>query len=160
VANVKARLAGAALAATVALVSFFEGHRLMPYRDPVGIWTDCVGHTGPDVVPGRKNTPEQCKAKLADDLWKAEYIVDRCYPGITGYPKGAMMSLAFNMGPGGIGVKDGICTLKSGNEPTMRRKFERGDIDGMCHEIPKWANPPLPGIIKRRAAEEKLCLTK
>lgn len=156
--DVKTKLAGVALAACTSLVLYFEGNRPVPYKDPVGIWTDCVGHTGPDVVPGRKNTPEQCAAKLKDDLWKAEYVVDRCYPGISGYQRAAMTSLAFNVGPGGKGVKDGVCTLKSGKAPTMRRLYTAGDERGMCNELPKWANPPLPGLVKRRAAEQALCL--
>lgn len=156
--NLKIKLAGAALAATVALVQFAEGYRPVPYRDPVGIWTDCTGHTGPDVIPGKRNTHAQCEAKLTDDLWKAEYLVDRCYPGLTGHSKGAMVSLAFNMGPGGKGVKDGVCSLKNGNKPTMRRMWEQGNLNGMCYEIPKWNAQKLPGITKRRIAERDLCL--
>lgn len=161
-ANLKVKLGGAALAATVSLVMWFEngpkGPRLEPYRDPVGIWTDCTGHTGPDVLPGKRNTPAQCQAKLDADLAVAEGVVNRCYPGLTGPAKGAMVSLSFNMGPGGKGVKDGVCTLKSGNLPTMRRKWAARDLVGMCNEIPKWNAQKLPGLTKRRAEERLLCL--
>lgn len=161
-ANVKAKIAGAALVAAVGIITFFEGTVLKTYKDPIGIWTDCVGHTGPDVKPGYVNTPAECQLKLKADLQEAYAIVSACYPidRMTHNEVATMMSLGFNMGPGGPKAgKDGICHLKDGRIPTIRRYFNMGANKLGCKEIPKWANPPLKGIIKRRAAEEKLCLT-
>jgi lysozyme len=158
--NVKTKLAGAALVAAVALVAFFEGDYKTAYKDPVGIWTICYGHTGPEVKPGLRYTNEQCKALLAKDLQIANDTINACYPAdLTPNERAALVSMAFNMGPGGMGRKDGMCTLKSGMTPTIRRLFNSGQHKAGCRQIPRWANPPLRGIIKRRAAEEALCLS-
>lgn len=164
-ANLKSKLAAATLAAIVLItphVHRSEGTRLMPYRDPVGVWTDCVGHTGPDVVPGKKNTPAQCLRKLEADLTEAAQTVESCYPvgRMSVHEKAAMIDMGFNLGPGGKGVKDGICWLKSGSKPRMRTLFEQGQNVAACNEIPKWNLQKLPGITTRRNTARDICLTK
>ncbi len=158
--NVKTKLAGAALVAAATIVAFFEGERFPAYKDPVGIWTICYGHTGPEVKPGLVYSKAQCKLLLEKDLQIANETINACYPAnLTPNERAALVSMAYNMGPGRMGGKDGMCTLKSGATPTIRRLFNAGQHKAGCMQIRYWANPPLKGIIKRRAAEEALCLS-
>ncbi|HTD03821.1 lysozyme [Undibacterium sp.] len=44
---------------------------------------------------------------------------------------------------------------------TMVRKLNAGDYAGACNELPRWVyagGKILPGLVKRRAAEQELCL--
>lgn len=159
-ASLKSKAVAAALVAAAGLCYQFEGTYLKPYKDPVGIWTDCTGHTGPDVQPGRLNTKAECEAKLQADLLEANATVDRCIQvPLTIGQRAALVDFAFNVGPGGRGVKDGLCYLKSGAVPTIRRKFNTGDYAGGCAELVKWNAQRLRGITKRRIAETTVCLT-
>jgi lysozyme len=148
----------------VACVSGFEGIRTVAYKDPVGIPTICFGATE-GVFIGEQKTLEDCKALLMSDLYKHKAYLDN--PKCMGmdvmdrlHPKtqASIISLVFNTGPGKKGVKDGPCELKSGNKSTMVRYFIAGKDMEACKQFPDWANPPLPGIIKRRQAEMKLCI--
>lgn len=159
--DLKTKIAAAGLTSAAALIMYFEGLYLKPYRDPVGILTDCYGHTGPDVQVHRYNTKAQCEAKLYDDMLEAADVVDSCvHVPLNRYQRSAWVSFAFNVGRGKKGVKDGMCVLKNGNVPTHVRLLNARQYDAACNMLPKWANPPLKGIIKRRAAEQALCLTK
>lgn len=161
--DLKAKVFAAGLAAAVAFVPVYEGLRYRPYKDPVGIWTDCYGHTGKDVVPGRVNTQGQCDVKLYQDLLTANATVDRCTKvPLTDNQRSAFVSFAFNVGPGGKGVKDGYCTLKSGVQPSFLRKLNSRDYIGACNGLSEWTQAGgqvLPGLVKRRAHEVKVCLT-
>ena len=158
----KTKLAGYALAISAALVGVFEGTRYVTYLDPLGIPTVCEGHTGPDVKLGQKYTKQQCAEFTARDIQTAWDTIERCYPTASALPEptqAAWTSFTLNVGPGGKGVKDGFCRLKSGGEPTLLRKLKAGDLRGACAELPKWDNPKsLPGIAKRRAVEFQYCV--
>ena len=39
----------------------YEGERLKPYRDIVGVWTVCRGVTGPHVIPGKNYTTRSAR---------------------------------------------------------------------------------------------------
>ena len=45
-----------------------EGVSYIPYKDIVGVWTVCHGHTGKDIIPGKTYTEAECKALLNKDL--------------------------------------------------------------------------------------------
>lgn len=158
----KTKIAGYALTLTVALVGAFEGIRYNTYLDPLGIPTVCEGHTGPDVKLGQKYSKQQCTEFTKQDIQTAWATIERCYPAASALPgptQAAWTSFVLNVGPGGKGVKDGFCRLKSGGEPTLLRKLKAGDYIGACNELPKWDNPKhLPGIAKRRAVELQYCL--
>lgn len=162
-------LAGAAAAvATVAigvaakLAGPHEGTLYKAYRDPIGIWTICRGHTR-GVYEGLRATEAQCEEWFQQDLAEANEIVDRCITApMTINQRAAMVSFAFNVGPGAEGVKDGVCRLKSGGIPTIRRKANAGDWQGACDELPKWARAggtQFKGLVHRRADERALCLS-
>lgn len=158
----KALAAGVSLSLALAgaLATQFEGYRAKPYIDPVGIVTVCEGHTGRDIVPGKAYTKAECAEFKRRDLLEASATVDRCITGeLTPGQRAALIDFAFNVGPGGKGVKDGLCVLKSGKVPTVRRLFNTpGQQRVGCLEFRKWNLQKLPGITKRRAAEEATCL--
>lgn len=156
-------LAAGASAAIVALAvaGHFEGTRYVAYQDVGGVWTICEGHTK-GVKAGDTATPDQCAAYRASDMREAEATIDRCYPrpptvGI----KSALNDMAFNFGPGKVGSGDGVCILKNGKMPTIRKRALAGDWKGVCSGILAWhkaGGQVLPGLVKRRQAEYELCI--
>ena len=67
-AKLIAKVGAGAAALLLAMVPVFEGTILRTYRDPIGVLTSCVGHTGPELRMGQRWTPEQCQQQLAADL--------------------------------------------------------------------------------------------
>ena len=57
-------------------------------------------------------------------------------------------------------MTDFVFNLGFGNleRSTLLRLLNAGDYAGAAMEFPKWHLPPLPGIIRRRAAEQALFL--
>lgn len=152
--------AGAALA-LAALVGM-EGVEFTPYRDSVGVLTGCVGSTGAHVIEGQTLTPETCAEWLGRDYMTAQATVDRCVPGANEHQRAALTLFAFNVGPGKAGVKDGLCVLKTGGMPTIRRQANAGNWVAACAELGpvRWVRAGgkvLRGLVKRRAAERALC---
>lgn len=146
----------AAMALAVAIAGPAEGLRQWAYRDPVGILTVCEGHTGPDVVAGKKYSLAECRALMTADMTKAIDQVDRCAPGLPVEVLASFSDAVFNMGPT-------IACNQAAS--TAARKLAAGDLVGACNELPKWNKArvsgvlvPLPGLTKRRAAEQALCL--
>lgn len=141
------------------LVVRSEGLKLAAYPDPGSggePWTIGIGHTG-GVKPGDNCTYDQAMAWLASDIKWAEDLVNYLVEmPLTQGQFDALVSFAFNVGPGARGVKDGFQYLASGNPPTLRRRLNAGDYVGAAAEFPKWANPPLLGLRIRRARERRL----
>lgn len=163
-ANLKVRIVAGTLAAALAvagaLSARFEGDIRHVYVDPVGIRTVCRGHTGTGLIAGKVYTNAECDAFERADLLNANTTVDRCITGpLTVGNRAALILFANNVGPGGAGVKDGLCMLKSGKVPTIRRLFNEGKATQACHELPKWNAQKLPGITTRRAEEMRVCLS-
>lgn len=146
--------AAAALATAIAIPA--EGLRQFAYRDPPGILTVCYGHTGADVVPGRKYSLAECDRFMSDDMRKAVEIVERCAPGLPENPLAAFADATFNIG-GRL-----VCDTQTS---TAARLLKAGNIEGACRQLPRWnratvggVSVPLPGLTKRRNAEMELCL--
>lgn len=152
--------ASAAVIAT-AVAGHFEGRRHVAYRDVGGIWTLCDGHTR-GVREGMTATDAQCATWDVEDMRIAEASVLSCYPMPPNKNiLAALDDLAFNEGPGRKGVKDGVCVLKSGREPTILKRAKSGDWAGVCRGILAWDRADgqvLPGLVKRRHAEYELCI--
>lgn len=72
--SVIAAVGGGAIAIASALITGptgndgLEGVRYDPYQDVVGVWTVCYGHTGKDIMLGKKYTEAECRALLSKDL--------------------------------------------------------------------------------------------
>lgn len=133
----------------VALVPQFEGTVKKTYRDPIGIITACTGHTGPELRMGQVFTDEQCTELTGDDLvTHAQGVQDCITEPLSDGELAADVSIAFN-----IGV-NAFCNS------TLARKQNAGDHAGACAEFSRWdkaGGKVLPGLVKRRAAERRLC---
>lgn len=152
----KRRIAAATALAT-ALAIPAEGLRQFAYFDPPGVLTTCFGHTGPDVVKGKKYTLAECNQFLTDDMRTAIDIVERCAPGLPEKPLAAFADATFNLG------SRLVCDTKNS---TAAQLLKAGDIPGACRQLPRWNRATvagqsvvLPGLTKRRQAEMELCLS-
>lgn len=146
----RGRLVGGVLAATIALVGAFEGLRTVAYRDPVGIPTICYGETL-GVKMGDVKSVEECKTMFASRLVVFATGVEKCSELERAPDKVyiAVVSWAYNVGVG--------AACKS----TLVKKLNAGDLIGACNELSKWTKAggkTLPGLVKRRSEERKLCL--
>lgn len=151
-----------AIAICLGLVMFYEGDVPVGYKDPIGIPTAGVGHTGPDVIIGKWYDKATREGWLKEDLSEAASIVEECAPSsIDEYQRAAFISFALNVGKGKKNVKDGFCILKNGNTPTHIKKAREGDKEGSCRALKSWitaGGKKLNGLIRRREAEYNLCM--
>ena len=147
-AKLAAKIGAGATALAVPLVMLYEGTVLRSYRDPIGIITACVGHTGPELRMGQRYTRQQCEDMLYGDLLKHTAALDCIKRPMTDGQKAAFLSFAFNVG------NKAFC------DSTLTRKANAGDMPGACAELSRWTRAggrELPGLVKRRAAERELC---
>ena len=147
-AKLVAKIGAGATALAVPLVMLYEGTVLQSYRDPIGIITACVGHTGPELRMGQRYTRQQCEDMLYGDLLKHAQALDCIKQPMTDGQKAAFLSFAFNVG------NKAFC------DSTLARKANAGDMAGACAELSRWTRAggrELPGLVKRRAAERELC---
>lgn len=138
----------AACALCTALTMSSEGLVLKAKPDPVGIPTDCYGHTE-GVRIGDVSTPEACLQQLRQDLLKRGTAADACIQrDIPLKTRAAFTDFAFNVGVGNF--------CRSG----AARKLNAGDLAGACAELSRWiyaGGKVLPGLVKRRATERAWC---
>jgi GH24 family phage-related lysozyme (muramidase) len=126
------------------------------YYDPPGILTVCAGHTGKDVVKGKKYSLAECDQFLTSDMRIAIAAVDTCVPGLPDNILAAFGDAVFNLGPT-------IACNKA--ESTAARMLAGGDHKGACGQLPRWNHAKvagvkieLPGLTSRREKERKLCI--
>jgi GH24 family phage-related lysozyme (muramidase) len=149
------RVASAAALATLIAIPA-EGLRQYAYYDPPGILTVCRGHTGPDVIKGKKYSLAECDQFMSDDMRKAVEAVDRCQPGLPVEVLAAFSDAAFNLGP---------VIACNPEKSTAARMLKGGNLEGACNQLPRWDKAriagvmvALPGLTKRRAEERELCM--
>lgn len=139
--------------AGIDLIKEFEGLRLDAYQDSVGVWTIGYGTTaaaGVGIVPKAGQHITQAEAegylKRAVAIF-AESIRDKLTHSATPNQFAAMVSLAYNIGPGAFASS------------TLLKKFNAGDIAGAAAAFASWnlaGGKVLPGLTRRRAAEAAL----
>ncbi len=152
----KPKVAAGWLAIAIAVVAPFEGLRTVAYKDPVGIPTICFGETK-GVRMGDTATKAECQAMLEDRLQEFHADLAKCLPALPTMPpevQASFVSWSYNIGTG--------AACKS----TLVRKARAGDLRGACNELPKWDKArvagklvALPGLTRRRAEEQALCLS-
>lgn len=143
-----------------------EGKSNAAYLDPVGIPTICYGDTA-GVQLGDIKTDEECEELLLEkQLETALFIAEKTDVfAISEQEFGAYIDLVYNIGGGNFA------------RSTLLEKLNVGDRRGACEQLPRWscaAVPPdtkgiiescgngryrLRGLLKRRKAEEALCLS-
>ena len=140
--------------AGIALITEFEGLVLTAYPDPGNPetgepWTIGYGHTK-GVRRGDTCTKMLALAWLREDLAESEDAVDRLVKvDLAQHEFDALVSFTFNCGAGAL--------MRS----TLLRKLNAGDRAGAAAEFDEWVNGasgPLPGLVRRRAAEKALFL--
>ncbi len=149
-----------------ALIKRWEGCRLTPYQDPIGLWTVGYGHLmagkGKIKPEIREYSQAEVDALFDDDFNEHMAITLRVIAnkarrrGITAPPMnhnqlGAVTSLVFNIG-GGRFARSTICTL-----------LADGNFDDAAEEFWKWrmaGGRVLNGLVKRRADEKQLFLSE
>ena len=134
------------------LIEEFEGLSLKAYQCQAGVWTIGYGHTGPEVRPGLVWTQQQAEQALARELPIYRSQMLQVLPMANrwnGNQQAAMTSFVYNLGAGAL------------QGSTMRRRLMAGEDPATVvrQEFPKWVNGgggPLPGLVRRRAAEVAL----
>lgn len=154
-ASPRAKRIATATAIATALAVPAEGLRRVAYYDPPGILTVCYGSTS-GVEKGKVYSIEECKTRLNDDMRAAVATVDRCAPGLPENVLAAFADAAYNMGP---------AIACDARRSTAARYLHAGKLIDACNQLPRWNKArvagmmvPLPGLTKRRAAEQELCL--
>lgn len=158
---VKVAGAGATAAAAVAIaatfIAPFEGYASKPYVDRVGTGhpiTYCFGETAADgpLPPLNKIfTKEECTQQLEHDLaTKYDPQVRKCiHVPLSPHREAALVSFAYNLGPGAI------C-----NGP-VGRYLNAGNVLAACNAMLAYDHASgrrLAGLTRRREAERELCL--
>lgn len=145
-----------ATAAVVASIASFEGYRDRAYDDGVGVQTIGFGTTQTDtgaVKPGDKTDPVRAVIALQRGADQRARQLAECI-GDVPLSKGewdAYVSWAYNVGTGAA------C------RSTLVRKLKQTppDYAGACAELLKWTKAggrELPGLVKRREAEYRMCM--
>ncbi|NTY85550.1 lysozyme [Serratia fonticola] len=140
---------GGAIAIAAVLIPDLEGVRYEPYRDVVGVLTVCYGHTGADIMIGKRYTPAECKALLDKDLVPFARSVERSVKiPASEYQKASLISFSYNVG------------IKAFESSTLLRKLNAGDSKGACDEMRRWnkaGGKVWKGLINRREVEREIC---
>ncbi|EID5605970.1 lysozyme [Salmonella enterica] len=153
--KIKMLLAGGASAVAIAAAMLgshdgLEGRRYVPYRDVAGVLTICDGHTGKDIIPGRRYNDAECDALLNKDLAQVAARIDPLIKvSIPNSERAALYSFAYNVGTGAFA------------KSTLLKKLNAGDHAGACNELKRWTyagGRQWKGLVTRREIEREVCL--
>lgn len=154
--NLTRKVLAAVIATAIAVPA--EGIRQKAYRDPVGILTVCMGHTGPDIDPNKLYSMQECNDLLTNDMREAIEQVDRCVPGLPVGMLAAFGDAVYNLGPT-------IVCDKANSTAARMLAGGRARWEDACRQLPRWDKAKvagikisLPGLTKRRAREMDVCL--
>ncbi|MGA4534051.1 lysozyme [Citrobacter braakii] len=150
--KIAASIGGGAIAIVTVMLSGkdgLEGREYLAYLDVVGELTVCDGHTGPDIIPGKRYTDKECDALTRKDLTS---IAARIDPHIkvhtTETQRAAIYSFAYNVGT--------TATINS----TLLKKLNAKDYAGACSELKRWVfagGKKWKGLMNRRDVEYEVC---
>jgi len=157
--SLRNKLIGVAGAGALAIATVFlggqdgvEGRKYEAYRDVAGVWTVCDGHTGRDIVRGKKYTDRECDQLLWKDLQPAKKTVDSLVKApLNEYQRAALYSFVFNVGSDAF------------SKSTLLRKLNKGDHAGACEEMRRWVyagGMKWKGLQNRREMERSMCLAE
>ncbi|EGL4382880.1 lysozyme [Salmonella enterica] len=121
----------------------------MPYRDVAGVLTVCDGHTGKDIIPGKRYTDAECDALLDKDLKRVKAQVDPLIKvSIPESERAAFYSFVYNVGTGAF------------SRSTLLKKLNAGNHAGACNELKRWTyagGRQWKGLVTRREIEREVC---
>lgn len=134
----------------IASIAGYEGLKTVAYLDPVGIPTICYGYTK-DVFLGMTKTVSECQFLLKEEIEATTQHILSVYKGpLSQGELDAYVSFAYNVGTGNF------------DNSTLLKKLKAGDRIGACHQLKRWVyakGKKLKGLVARRAAEMKVCLS-
>ena len=129
-----------------------EGRVYEPYKDVAGVWTVCDGHTGGDIVKGRKYNDSECDRLMWNDLQPDKRAVDSLVKVPLGeYQRASLYSFTYNVGTSAF------------SKSTLLKKLNAGDEAGACEEMRRWVyagGMKWKGLQNRRDMERSLCLAE
>ncbi|EJS3286762.1 lysozyme [Salmonella enterica] len=152
--KIKMLLAAGASAVAIAAAMLgshdgLEGRRYVPYRDVAGVLTICDGHTGKDIIPGRRYNDAECDTLLNKDLAQVAARIDPLIKvSIPNSERAALYSFAYNVGTGAFA------------KSTLLKKLNAGDHAGACNELKRWTyagGRQWKGLVTRREIEREVC---
>lgn len=136
------------------LISKWEGKRNYSYRDMVGVWTVCYGHTR-TAKPGQSLSDTQCRDLLIEEIAQYRRGLHRYFNVETRLYRlpvtrdAAYTSLAYNVG------------VQAAGKSTATRRLNAGDVVGGCNAISWWnraGGRRVRGLARRRSEERNYCL--
>jgi lysozyme len=136
--------------AGIDLIKHFEGVKLTAYRDIANVLTIGYGHTGTDVYAGQTITQQQAEALLLKDLERFEKYVSQL-PGadfLNENQFAALVSLAFNVGSFGSGLKTAIAQKNIPGIAAKIGEYNKARVGGVLQVV--------TGLDRRRKAEIEL----
>ena len=142
--------------AAIDLIKEFEGFRSKAYPDAVGVWTIGYGTTasagaGISPKPGMEITQDDAERYLQIAVQKfAAKVEDAIKVSVNENQFGALVSLAYNIGPSAFA------------KSTVVKRLNAGDYQGAADAIMMWdkaGGKVLKGLQRRRKAERQLFLT-
>ena len=136
-------------------VEHFEGNQLKAYRDPVGVWTIGIGHTGPEAKAGNTISRARSYELLASDIGLAERAVsEQITVKLNQAEFDALVSFTFNCGRTALFTSTARKELNKGNRQHAADAlllWNKGEVNGKL--------VVLAGLTRRRQAERNLFLT-
>lgn len=135
----------------IEMIKQFEGLRLIPYQDVVGIWTWGYGHAkkSDENVPESLNESE-AEGLLRQDLEQAVACVDKeCGLLVTQNQFDALCSFVFNLG------------CRALQKSTLLQRIFEGSMDEAAAEFLRWnkaGGKVIDGLSRRRHQEMALFL--
>lgn len=138
----------------IELIQHFEGCVLDAYQDERGIWTIGWGHTGPEVVQGKRITQIQADVIFHTDLSNVAIGIESVLKVILSPNQfGAVCSLVYNIG------------IDAFRNSTLLKFINASNKEGVPSQFAVWnkilKNGKLEvslGLVKRRAMEIGLWL--
>lgn len=128
------------------LIAKYEGCVLTAYKCPAGVWTIGYGHTGTDVIPGKKITKITALSLLQQDVERFEnYINRKVKRQLKQNEFDALVSFCYNVG-----------YRLNGD---LLKYIEDGNTDGVVTKLNlynKAKGKVLNGLVKRRKEESEL----
>jgi len=141
---------GGALAIATVMIPTLEGVRYEPYRDVAGVLTVCYGHTGSDIVPGRRYTESECQILLNQDLKPFSLSVKRSVKvPASEYQKAALITFSYNVG------------ISAFEHSSLLRNLNAGNYQQACDGLRQWVyagGVKWKGLMNRREVEREVCL--
>lgn len=133
-----------------------EGFYLVPYVDPIGLTTICIGHlVKKGEVVKKEYTVDECAAIFAKDFKEHEVLLDKVVkvPYRSPWMKAAFTDFTFNKGASNV------------SSSTLLKKLNSKDYDGACQELSRWVYGKvggvmkvLPGLVTRSTKQYQYCM--